>query len=262
VWVQVPPSAPNNGALRGRLRRAIEHHIREVDAFYRPLILQHSARLAGGERLVYEYDHSVSAFRKYGRHQVSGLIERVNELSVARQLLLDPDLASAFIYYEPEILKGQKFDFVIRKSGEPPLYIEVKSVTPNMSINEMTWRKAKYAARQVVLDLTAERVEQPAQAQLSQAVQARAVQAAFLRNAVETAAKLATCTAIEPGPGLLIYCGDGQSWSRAELAAFAKSYVGADLSFGLMLRPQDALFPTTFECHAQPIRFNSAHHIF
>jgi hypothetical protein len=227
------------------VRGAIENHIREADAFFRPLILQSAGRLIGGKCLMTEFDHSVRAFRKYGRRQVSGLIERVNELCVARHFLLQPNFATSLIEYEPEIVQGPKFDFVIRKPGEPPHYVEVKTVSPLMSMNEMSWRKAKFQPRLVVLDMTADNAEPPASGQLT-----KAVQSAFLRNAIKTELKLAKHAVIEPGPGTLIYCGDGQAWGQAELEIFAKVYVGARVAFGVMLRPQAALVPALFDCPA------------
>ena len=218
---------------------AIENHIREVDAYYRPLILQQSARFIGSERLMSDFDHAVKAFRKYGRRQVSGLIERVNELAVARHLLLEPDFATSRIEYEPQIVEGPKFDFVIAKPGGPPYYIEVKTVRPQISINETSWRKAKYEPRQIVIDMTVTNIEPP-----NRHLFLQAIHAAFLRNAVETELKLASHALIEPGSSTLIFCSDGQTWGRPELEDFAKVYVGKRVHFGAMIRPQDALLPT------------------
>jgi hypothetical protein len=231
--------------FEGHVRGAIENHIREADAFFRPLFLQSAERLIGGERLMTEFDRAVSACRKYGRRQVSGLIERVNELCVARHLLIEPNFATALIEYEPEIVIGPKFDFVIRKSGEPPHYVEVKTVSPLISMNEISWRKAKFQPRLVVLDMTFVSAGTSAPEQVT-----KAVQSAFLRNTVETELKLANHALIEPGPGTLIYCGDGQSWDQVELRDFVKVNAGAQLGFGLMLRPQDAVSPSLFDCPA------------
>jgi hypothetical protein len=46
----------------------------------------------------------VAAYRRHGRAQVAGLVERVNDLAVARQILADDSLSNAAILYEPEIV--------------------------------------------------------------------------------------------------------------------------------------------------------------
>lgn len=218
------------------MKAAIEHHIREADACYRPLILQSSGRLTGGERLLAQFDQSVAAYRKYGRRQISGVIERVNELAVARQLLLDPALMTAFIAYEPEIVAGPKFDFVIHEPGQPTHYVEVKTVSPQPANDETSWRKPKYEARRVVLDvLGVSRAPPAAKSPML------AVQAAFLRYAIATQSKLATHTSAEPGRGVLVFCGDGLYWDAAALNDFAQTYPRSSLQFAVMIRPQDAI---------------------
>ena len=82
----------------------------------------------------------------------------------------------------------------------------------------------------------------------------KAVRATFLKNTVETGIKLANHAAIEPGPGVLILCGDGQAWGRAQLDEFAKVYFNERVDFGIMIRQQDCLVPTLFEYLPQPVR--------
>ena len=94
---------PGRGRSAG-MSEEIEAHIAAVEAVYRPIIEQARGRLSGGERLWAQFEQAVAAYRRYGRPQVSGIIERVNELAVARQLLVDNSLRSAAIEYEPQIL--------------------------------------------------------------------------------------------------------------------------------------------------------------
>lgn len=86
----------------------------------------------------------MAAFRRHGRTQVTGVIERVNELAVAREILADDSLSGAAVLYEPEIVAGgTRFDFVATKTGEIPLYIEVKTVEPRTEDNEKNWEKVE-----------------------------------------------------------------------------------------------------------------------
>jgi hypothetical protein len=223
------------------LQTAIENHIRDVDAFYGPLVMESAGRLSGGERLVAQFAQAVKAYRKNGRSQVSGVIERVNELAVAWQLLLDPALSAAFIEYEPELVPGPKFDFVIRQPGAETLYVEVKTICPQRAITESSWRKPKYETRRVVLDPRASSVAPSAKPCLSPAIEA-----AFLRYTLGTATKLRTHIAVEPGHGTLIVCSDGLSWDSTNLEVFASIYHCTLLHLGIMIRAQDALLPAVF----------------
>ncbi len=223
------------------MRSAIEAHIRDADAFYRPLILHKNGSLIGGDRLLSHFDQSVSTFRKHGRRQASGVIERVNELAVARQLLLEHALASTRIEYEPDIVTGAKFDFVIRHPEKPTLYVEVKTVSPQSAIDEASWRKPKHVARRVVLDPFASSAEPPAQQRPT-----HAIDAALLRNAMEVETKLDAHFAVERGLGALIYCGDGLSWDAADVEVFATLHRATDVRFGVMIRQQDAIVPSAW----------------
>ncbi|MEQ1694431.1 MAG: hypothetical protein ABL901_01195 [Hyphomicrobiaceae bacterium] len=225
------------------MKAAIENHIRDVDAVYRPLIAQHAGRVSGGERLLAQFDQAVEAFRRYGRRQVSGVIERVNELAVARQLLLEPALAAALIAYEPEIVAGPKFDFVIRSPGRPTRYVEVKTVSPQTALSDTSWRKPKYEARRVVLDALTPGAKPP-----PRNAPPPAVTAAFLRYAIETQCKLAAHCAVDPGGGALIFCGDGLSWDATAVDDFATVYRGTHVQFAVMIRPQEAIEPAIWIC--------------
>ena len=207
---------------------AIEAHIAAVRAFYRPLLTDNS-RLSGSDRLYAGFEQSVAAYRKIGRRQVSGLIERVNELAVAHQLLTDAQLAAAHIVYEPQLIPGPKFDFVLRTPAKPTLYIEVKTVSPQSANDATSWQKATYRRRMVT-------PREPGGTS--------AAQAAFQRYTVQTQAKLAAHAAIEPGDGLLIFCGDGLTWLPSALTDFIASYRGP-LRIGLLIRRQDEIAP----CH-------------
>ncbi len=234
------------------MRAAIENHIRDVDAFYRPLILSSAGRLSGGERLLTQFERAASAFRKHGRRQVSGVIERVNELAVLRQLLLEPGLASAVIEYEPEIVAGPRFDFVIRPPDGPTVFVEVKTVSPQSTNDLASWRQPRYPSRQVMLDAASHDAGEATSTRPS-----FAAHPAFLRYAIQTEAKLAAHAAVRPGLGVLVFCGDGIGWQRPELEDFVRSYRRASSridgssgefrpldSFAALIRQQDSVDPS------------------
>lgn len=219
------------------MKAEIETHIADVDAFYRPIIRDAHLRLSGGSQLLSSFEHSVAAYRKTGRRQASGIIERVNELAVAHKLLTDPRLASAQIAYEPQIVPGPKFDFVVSAPGKPTLYIEVKTVSPQSTNDATSWQKATYRRRMVTPPMPHRNAN---------------VQAAFERYTAQTQRKLLAHTACEPSYGALIICGNGISWTPSALIAFAHTYDGP-LEFGILIRPQDAVSPSAWTYPIQRI---------
>lgn len=226
IRVQVPSSPPFAASA---LKEAIEAHIAAVQALYRPLLANHG-RLTGGGRLLASFEQSVAAYRKTGRRQINGVIERVNELTVAHKLLCDPQFTAAAVAYEPQIIPGPKFDFVVRRTGQSTLYIEVKTVSPHAAIDAASWQKATYRGR-------------PATPRNPHS--GTAVQAAFRRYTLQTENKLTAHVPVEPGKGLLILCGDGLCWSPTALTDFAAPYRGP-LNFGCLIRRQDAVEPTAW----------------
>lgn len=212
------------------MKDAIEAHITAAEAFYRPIIHQAHDRLTGGPQLLASFAQAVTAYRKTGRRQVSGIIERVNELAVARKLLTDPQFVAAHITHEPELIPGPKFDFVLTTPNQPTHYIEVKTVSPQSANDETSWQKTTYRSR-------------PATPRTPH--DDSAAQAAFLRYTAQTESKLEAHIAIDPGDGLLIICGDGTSWPPSALSDFVASYRGP-LSFGTLIRSQDAVEPSAW----------------
>jgi hypothetical protein len=51
-----------------------------------------------------------------------------------------------------------------------------------------------------------------------------AARSSFLKYILETEAKLASHVAVQPGRGVLVFCGDGFGWDTSELEDFADFY--------------------------------------
>jgi hypothetical protein len=201
----------------------IETHISAIEAHYRPVITGGGSRLAGGGRLWSQFEEAIRSFRRQGRAQVSGVIERVNELVVAQLLLEDPTLASADIKYEPEVVTGRKrFDFARTGADGIPVYIEVKTVEPRADDSEENWRKVERRQKLVTLS-TRHIVDQAWMGAVifNNSFNARS---SFLAYTQETEAKLAEHVAVRPGRGILVFCGTGFSWHVSELEDFADFY--------------------------------------
>jgi hypothetical protein len=201
----------------------IESHIEAVQALYRPVIALAGGRLAGGEQLYCQFEQAVDSFRRHGRGRVSGVVERVNELAVARKLLMDPSLEPALIEYEPEVLAdGPKFDFALRESGDRTVYVEVKTVEPRTEDDNRN--RQKVLRRQQHVSPGNQYVvakEWMGAAIFGNSFSARS---SFMAYTLETEAKLSAQVAARPGRGVLVFCGTGFAWHVSELEDFADFY--------------------------------------
>lgn len=122
----------------------IEDHIAAVEAFYRPLIIGSDSRLEGGAKLWGQFTAAVAAYHKHDKASFEAVIERVNELALARIILADPSLVPGKILYEPKIgTDDRRIDFVVpAMEGESfCLYIEAKTVRPAAKDSEGNWEK-------------------------------------------------------------------------------------------------------------------------
>jgi hypothetical protein len=120
----------------------IETHIADIQALYEPLIASSDSRLDGGSKLWRQFNDTVSTYRIRGRAAFAGVIERVNELTVARILLSDPTLADCRICYEPEVGGNPtKIDFIVPTPTSGTIYVEVETVRPTAHDSDENWKK-------------------------------------------------------------------------------------------------------------------------
>ena len=205
------------------LNEEIEMRVAAAEATFRPLIVGSNCRLQNGASLWGQFEQAIAAFRQHGSGQISGLIERVNELAVAKQLAADVTLAGAVIQYEPEIVAGgKKFDFVVTEVGGKILYVEVKTVEPRTEDSEINWQKFRHREKH----LTPGNHYVVDKAWMGAAISANSFKArtSFLTYTLETEAKHRDHNAQKPGRAVLVFCGTGFAWDMSELEDFADFY--------------------------------------
>jgi hypothetical protein len=219
------------------MQSEVEAHIAAVEALYRPLLTGGTPRLHGGAKLWAQFKQAANSCDVEKPRTVAALIERVNELVVARLILNDPALKGE-LRYEPGILPDdRRIDFVIHDAAENT-YIEVKTVNPRADDSDENWQK--YLDRREHHPESVHYIVDKGwlgAALYGNSVSARAH---FLEYACHFEARLAAAKAVRSGPGVLIFCGTGFAWHRSELEDFADFYLTgrhrSDDPFGAMER--------------------------
>ena len=205
------------------MQSEIESHIAAVTALYEPLIVGGGSTLQGGAKLWSQFQSAVAACHSnITPRMISALLERVNELVVARLLLIDPKREGE-LHYEPAIIPdGRRIDFVIF-GGSENTYIEVKTVHPQAEDSEGRWQKYLTRREHHTEDTHYIVEKRWMGAQLyGNSFSARGH---FFDYACEFEARLAAAMAARPGRGILAFCGTGWSWHLSELEDFADFYV-------------------------------------
>jgi len=216
---------------------AVQTHIAAVEALYKPLVTNGRSRLRGGSKLWAQFESAANSYREGNPASFGALLERVNELAVARLLLNDPVLEGD-LYYEPDILPdGRRIDFVAFAKSENT-YIEVKTVHPRAENSDLTWQK--YVERS---EHHPENVRYVAHREwLGAEIYGNSFcsRAHFLDYTLEFEKRLTAAKAVRAGPGLLVFCGTGYAWHLSELEDFADFYLRGthrpDDKFGPMER--------------------------
>ncbi len=201
----------------------IEEHIAAVEAAYAPLITGENSQLDGGAKLWGQFTDAVASYRKRGGTTFAAVYERINELAIARILLEDSSLMSCRILYEPKITADdRRIDFVVPDADASILYIEVRTVRPTAKDTEQNWHKYE------------ERLERHT-ANVKYVVEQEWMGAAIYGNSFSARSKfmeyvcdfeprLANANMVQPGRGLLVFCGTGMEWDRSKLEDFADFY--------------------------------------
>jgi hypothetical protein len=155
---------------------------------------------------------------KVGERQ---LAERINELAVAKVLAEDKGLQSS-ITYEPELISdGRKIDFVADRGGDNA-YIEVKTVHPDIADTEAAWEN--YLKRSRLHPPNANFIVKKEWMGGKLYGNTFASRSRFLEYTLDFETRLAAAKKIRPGPGLLVFCGNGVRWHRSNLEDFADFY--------------------------------------
>jgi hypothetical protein len=204
------------------MRDEIELHIATVKAYYAPIITGSNPRLEGGARLWRQFEETV-ACHALGKVKFGSVYERINELAVADILLSDKSLLSCQICYEPPIASdGRRIDFAIPDAGGSTLYVEVKTVRPAQGDTEQNWQRYRKRRQRhtVNTDYIVEREFRGAEI-YSESFASRSK---FMEYTREFETRLAGASNVQPGRGVLAFCGTGMEWHRSELEDFADFY--------------------------------------
>ena len=213
----------------------IEYFAEQVRAVYRDLLVGPSSRIVRGGVLWNQFKTAVAACLADPKQDDRQITERVNEMAVAKVLAEDPHLTGT-IEYEPALLSdGRRIDFVVDR-GEDNLYVEVKTVRPRTADTEETWNN--YLRRR-------ERHPKNVQFITKKEWMGGAIygntftsRSRFLEYTLDFEVRLAAAKAIKPGPGVLVFCGNGFAWRLSNLEDFADFYRNgvhrADDPFALM----------------------------
>ena len=111
--------------------------VRLVRAEYHELI---TTRIHRGEVLWAQFEAAVEACRADPKSDDRQITEKVNEMAVAKVLLVDQAMPWP-ITYEPNLLPdGRKIDFVVDR-GADNLYVEVKTVRPRATDTDAAWER-------------------------------------------------------------------------------------------------------------------------
>ena len=197
----------------------LDYFVASVRAEYHAPI---TARIFRGDVLWAQFEEAVASCRADPEGDDRQIVEKVNELAVAKVLLDDATITGP-ITYEPEFLPdGRKIDFVVDR-GKDNLYIEVKTVRPRTADTEEAWQKF-IARKKHHPDNVNFIVEKE---WMGGAIYGNvfASRAHFLDYTREFETRLAAAKAIKPGPGVLVFCGTGFAWHKSNLEDFADFYL-------------------------------------
>jgi hypothetical protein len=214
-------------------REAVHEHITLVRKKLLPLIKVE--RFSGAAKLVARFE-KVARDWEASRADASVIVEVVNEIAVAVQLLDFPLTAHFEMIYEPKVsLSGQSIDFLLADGNEKH-YFDVKTVMPREPANaQRAWEK--YGdVRELFPD--------NASILLAQNLMGgefwyyfSSARAKFLDYALSLERKIAALPKSEKPTIRMVYCGDGFRWRIDQLEDFADFYRNG------VFRADDALAP-------------------
>jgi hypothetical protein len=195
--------------------------IEDARTTYRDVVTGKDSRITRGTALWDLFERAAAACETGSKAADRQLAERINELAVAKILADDPNLTGS-ITYEPDILSaGRKIDFVSDR-GDDNLYTEVKTVHPDIADTEAAWDK--YVERRKLHPQNADFVAHKDWMGGKLYGNTFASRARFLEYTLDFETRLAEAKKIKPGPGVLVFCGNGVRWHRSNLEDFADFY--------------------------------------
>lgn len=228
--VEVADTSQVRGML-GRVRHLVEVIFVQIDIAwlarqvryeYQNLITGQESRLIGGQILWDQFEASVKRCLADPKRDDREITEKINEIAVAAVLLEDETLADRQIQYEPDFLPdGRKIDFVVDR-GQDNLYVEVKTIRPRSDHSDAAWqdflRRKQFHPKTVEYAVTREGMGGMIYTNDFKS------RAHFLDYTLEFEGRLAAAKTVRPGPGVLVFCGNGFEWRRTNLENFSDFY--------------------------------------
>lgn len=205
--------------IKADIKADIKAHIEQVRAVVIPTIEAAGTRFSGRDRLLESFEKAVDSFTE--KEQISGVIERVNEIVVAERIIRDPTLKNSAVEYEPTIIRGAPlFDFIITDPNLATHFIEVKTVHPAQRNSNP--QRASTRLTHVPENILVAIADHGMGTEIFDS--SFAARSSFLKYTLETEQKLLTHQAVRPGNAYLVFCGNGFSWQADELEDFADFY--------------------------------------
>lgn len=202
--------------------RELDEFVAEVTAEYRDILVGADSRVTRGKALWDQFDPAVAICHSSFGVNDSRLIECVNEMAMARVLVDDPALQNFKIEYEPNLLPdGRRIDFVVDR-GDDRVYVEVKTVRPKTKAT--TGAYTKFQERRKKHPANVEYVVNPEAIGGAIYGDSFASRSHFRQYSMAFEERLAAAKALKPGPGILVFCGNGFAWHRSELEDWADFY--------------------------------------
>ena len=202
--------------------RELDEFLNEVIAEYREMLIGPNSRITRGTALWNQFEPAAAVCRSSFGKNDNRLIECVNEMAVASVLVEDPTLKTFEIEYEPSILPdGRRIDFVVDR-GRDNVYVEVKTVRPKTMATNAAYEK--YENRRNFHPKNVHYIVNSEAVGGSIYGDSFTSRARFLEYSLAFEERLATAKPAKPGPGILIFCGNGFAWHRSELEDWADFY--------------------------------------
>ncbi len=204
------------------MRPDVKQHIAAVRAYYAPIIRGTNSRLEGGAKLWGQFMDTIASYAR-GSVKFGAVYERINELAIADILLADHSLRPSRICYEPPITAdGRRIDFVVPNAVGSALYIEVKTVRPTAEDTEQNWQR--YKKRRQLHTANTDYIVEREYLGAEIYSDSFASRSKFMEYTRDFEPRLADASRVQPGRGVLAFCGTEMEWNRSELEDFADFY--------------------------------------
>ncbi len=206
------------------MSQELDDYLNEVGEFYDRTVFNNDRRIINADKLHRHLQSAIEVCRKNGVASISRLIEVVNEAAVANIILNDPTLLGTSIFYEPKISDhGTLIDFVVKLSNCKNIYIEVKTIRPQVCDNDDNW--CKYINRKKYHTKNVDYVVYKDWLGAKLYGESFSSRRKFLEYTIEFEERLSQACEVTAGDGILVFCGTGMEWHKDELEDFVDFYV-------------------------------------